>query len=84
MENNVQTLVLEDRSRLAVSGVRGVDGFTEERIVLSLDGGKLTVVGEKLKIRSFSEGTGAFCCEGTVTSLKFSGGKMPMIRRLFK
>ena len=79
-----QTLCLEGVSRLSLSGVVAVDCVSTERIRLSVKTGKLNIGGEKLKVNNFSEGTGAFCCEGVINSLAFSKGKQNIIKRLFK
>ena len=85
MENKTcQTLVLEEQTRLAITGVKKVDGFTDEKISISLQSGTLTIVGQGLKIRNFSESTGAFCCDGQVLSLRFGGAKHSLVKRIFK
>ncbi len=82
--DNFQVLKLEEQKRLSLTQVSAVDSFTEEKIRLSMHSGRLTVMGEKLKILTFSEGTGEFCCEGVVRALSFDGNKISGIKRLFK
>ena len=84
MENKLQVLTLEDRKRLSLSGVLSVDGFTDEKIKLKVLTGNLIISGEKLKINVFSEGSGAFSCEGKISSVVFSEGKQGIVKRLFK
>jgi hypothetical protein len=86
MENKVtsQALHLEGTRRLTLTGVSSVDGFTEERIRLSAQTGRIIITGEKLKINCFTESTGAFSCEGRVSSITLSPQRETGVRRLFK
>ncbi|MBQ9709169.1 MAG: sporulation protein YabP [Clostridia bacterium] len=86
MENkyHAQSLCIEDRKRLTLSGVIRVNGFTDRRISLTVQTGKLTITGEKLKVNGFSEGTGSFSCEGEIGSLTYTKGNEKLLGRLFK
>lgn len=69
-------LTLENRSKLTMTGVESVDGFSDKCIRLTVSGIKLSIEGEKLKILSFSEGSGNFTASGEVSSLRYGrGGK---------
>ena len=69
-------ILLENRSRLAVSGVEEVESFDENQIVMSTCQGELIVRGEDLhieqlsldggdlKVESSSGGWGSVCCWG--------------------
>ena len=81
---HAQTLVLEDRKRLTLTGVIAVDCFTDQKIRLTVQSGKLLIGGEKLKINGFSEGTGDFSCEGVISSVNFLSRQEKFIKRLFK
>ena len=59
-----------------MTGVESVDGFSDKCIRLTVSGIKLSIEGEKLKILSFSEGSGNFTASGEVSSLRYGrGGK---------
>ena len=69
-------LTLENRSKLTMKGVESVDAFSDKCIRLTVSGIKLSIEGEKLKILSFSEGSGNFAASGEVSSLRYGrGGK---------
>ncbi len=77
MEHNAagvtqQSLVLEDKRFLSVTGVNDVASFDEQTIVAQTVMGELTVVGSELKIDSFSTQTGDLSVEGNIVSLGFS------------
>ena len=65
-------VVLEDRSRLTVSGVEEVERFDENTVVLSTAQGGLEIQGEGLHIEKLSLDGGDLQVEGTVTALLLS------------
>lgn len=73
--DNKSILTIEQRTKIAMTAVESVDAFSEERIVLTVGGSKVTIDGVKLKILSFSQGSGAFSASGEVRSLKYGGAK---------
>ena len=66
-------VVLEDRSRLTVSGVEDVERFDENTVVLSTAQGGLEIQGEGLHIEKLSLDGGDLQVEGTVTALLYDG-----------
>ena len=75
-EERNSTLTLEDRRKISLTGVESVDAFSDKCIRLTVSGIKLSIEGEKLKILSFSEGSGNFAASGEVSSLRYGrGGK---------
>lgn len=84
MENKLQTLTVEDRRRLTLCGVKSVDVFTEDKIKLKTIVGGMNITGKGLKINLFSEGTGAFSCEGVISSVVFIEQKIGFVKRFFK
>ena len=64
-------VVLEDRSRLTVSGVEEVERFDENTVVLSTAQGGLEIQGEGLHIEKLSLDGGDLKGEGTVDSLSY-------------
>ena len=64
-------VVLEDRSRLTVSGVEEVERFDENTVVLSTAQGGLEIQGEGLHIEKLSLDGGDLKVEGTVDSMSY-------------
>ena len=79
-------LILEDRSRLSVTGVEDVDSFDEQRIILKTAKGALIIRGSDLHIDKLSLETGELAVSGLVTDLGYEetapGGSL--WSRLFK
>ena len=86
MENKIQTQVLhlEGKKRLNISGVKSVDGFTDDKIRITAETGRIIITGARLKINCFAEATGAFSCEGEVFSVTLASQKQGFIKGLFK
>ena len=66
------SLFMEERSRLSLAGVRDVDSFDEETLVLFTDLGELTVKGEQLKVSHYSVETGELTATGSFHSFGYS------------
>lgn len=81
-------LILENRSRLVLSGITDVDCFNEEEIKLFTQLGELTIRGKNLHINEMSVDSGDVSVEGDVWSLcygeKDRKKKLSAIGRLFK
>ena len=72
-KNIVQSLVMENRRRLVLSGVKEVDGFTETEVSLFTEMGQLTVKGRNLRVSQVDTDTGELVMTGDpVTSLVYS------------
>ncbi len=84
MERENGTLVIEERKRLTLGGVKSVDSFTDSKITLTAGAGRVTITGERLRITCFSETTGAFALEGLVSSVAFKSAKTSFIAGLLK
>ncbi len=65
-------VILEDRSRLMVTGVNDVDSFDEQTVVLVTDQGELTVRGGDLHISRFNVETGELNMEGRILALVYT------------
>lgn len=76
MQKQVTTLphniILESRKTLRVSGVKDIDSFTENRVILNTVMGELTIKGEDLHVISLEAESGDFSLTGTVTSMCYS------------
>lgn len=88
-KNSVHSLVMENRKRLVVSGVKEVEGFTETEVCLYTDMGQLTVKGKNLHVNQVSTDTGELIMVGDmVNSIVYSDkpGRTPnnFITKLFR
>lgn len=66
-----QNLALEDRKKLAVTGVEDVESFDDAQIVMRTACGDLVVRGSGLKIDRLSTDTGEVNITGLVTELAY-------------
>ena len=64
-------VILEERERLAVSGVEEVESFDENTIVMYTSRGTLVVRGENLHIEKLSLDGGDLKVEGDIDSLTY-------------
>ena len=88
-KNSLHNLVMENRRRIVISGVKEVEGFTETEVSLYTDMGQLNIKGKNLHVNQFSTDTGELVMIGDmVHSLIYSDKprRMPdnFITRLFK
>lgn len=88
-EKNVQSLLLENKEVLNVTGVENVDNFNDETVVLITNKGKLTIKGEKLNISKLNVDEGRLIVKGIINSMIFSEyegqrEKVSLVKKLFK
>lgn len=81
---DVDTLKLDGRKRLSMTGVETVDGFSETSLRLSVNGSKVLVTGENIKITSFNKATGNLSADGNFIEIKYNYKKEPFLKRVFK
>ena len=73
--NIVQNLILENRSKLSVSGVNDVLSFDDQVVIVDTELGMLTVKGENIRINKLSLDTAEVIIEGEILSLTYSQNK---------
>lgn len=87
-ENTVRkphTLVLDNRSRLALTGVEDVSGFDENTISVRMADCSLVVKGSSLHISKLSLDSGEVAIDGTISSLQYLGASAKSLRsKLFR
>lgn len=88
-EKNVQSLLLENKEVLNVTGVENVDNFNDEIVVLITNKGRLTIKGEKLNISKLNVDEGKLVVKGVINSLVYSDyegqrEKVSLVKKLFK
>lgn len=80
--DNQSVLTIEQRKKISMTAVESVDSFSDSRITLTVGGQKVTIDGLKLKILSFSQGSGAFSASGEVRGVRY--GSKGKLGRLFQ
>lgn len=78
MEGNInkfknQNIVLEDRSKMSVSGVEQVNSFNENTISLWTIEGEMNIKGEDLNISNLNLEDGKVKISGLINSIEYIG-----------
>ena len=68
-----QTIILENRERLHLSGIREVKSFNEQEVALLTDFGELHIKGEGMQVGMFNVETGDMSISGNVSALGYKG-----------
>ena len=86
MQNQTEQsiLTLENQQKLTLTGVEGVDAFSDTAITLTVNKKKVVISGSGLKVLAFSQGSGNFSASGVVFNIKFGGIKGKGLQKLFK
>ena len=71
-DNLVQNIILENRNKLTVSGVKDVLSFDDQVVMIATDLGLLTVKGEDLKINKLNIDISEVKVEGKINNLSYS------------
>lgn len=88
-EKILQTLTLENKEVLNITGVNKVDNFNEDLIVLNTNKGKLTIKGVGMSISKLNVEEGRLMVKGEINSLVYSENdaerdKTSLIKKIFK
>ena len=67
-----QNIIIENRSRMSVSGVSDVENFDENTVQLYTNRGLITVKGSGLHIERLNLETGELAVEGLIDGLEYS------------
>lgn len=70
-----QNIILENRKKLMISGVKDIDSFDDNSISMFTTLGSLIIRGLELKISKFSVETGDVIIEGTINSILYDNFK---------
>lgn len=89
LEENKNSIHLENRKRLDLTGVIEVLSFDEEKIELNTNGGMLIIKGQGLKMNKLDVQNGDVMIIGLVYSIVYSSKeakkeKEALLKRLFK
>lgn len=75
MEDNIrvnQSVIIENRKKFVISGVKDVISFDEETVMLDTVLGKLVIKGDNLHILSFNNESGDITGEGKVHAMIYT------------
>ena len=75
MEENIRinhNIIVEDRKKMTLTGVKDVLSFDEETVVLDTSLGRLTVKGAGLHIINFDTKSGDLSAEGRLYALVYT------------
>ncbi len=79
-------IIMENRKSLRISGVKDIDSFTENKIVLNTVMGELVIKGQDLHVVALEVETGDFSMNGHITSLVYNSFNSTdnVFKRLFR
>lgn len=72
-QTTIHNLILENKSKLSVSGVCDVDTFDEGKIILFTKDDTLVVEGEDLHIQKLDVSNGELIIEGYIFAFHYTG-----------
>ncbi len=78
-----QTLVLENREKLSVSGVVDVESFNDESIIAVTDLGVLIIKGSELHINKLNLDSNELVVDGDIFSLEYTDGETGRSKSFF-
>lgn len=70
--NIIQNIVLENREKLSISGVKDVLSFDDQVVIVETELGLLSIKGNNLKIIKLSIDTSDVKIEGDINNLAYS------------
>ncbi|MBQ3022210.1 MAG: sporulation protein YabP [Clostridia bacterium] len=80
-------IIIENREKLTAGGVRDVESFSPEKIVIVTENSLLTVTGNSMKVKKLSTQSGEIYIEGEITGCVYSaqhGERESFLRRMLK
>ncbi len=78
------TITLTNRQTLNILGVTKVNGVSPSEVVLEIEGDKLIVTGEEMEVQTLDVENKVLTILGKINSMKFTGPKVPLLKRIFK
>lgn len=75
-ENHFQNMVLENREKLTITGIKDVFSFDDQIIIIETELGLLSIKGNNLKINKLNIDTSDFIVEGKIDSLVYSNSNI--------
>ena len=84
MESKLHSLTLEEQNRLNLTGILNVDSFNEKEVCLKLAENTLHITGANLNVEKLNVEEGTLSILGEINTIKYSGAKQSLIKRIFK
>ncbi len=75
-EKKFQNIVLENREKLSLTGIKDVFSFDDQIIIIETELGILTIKGDNLRINKLSIDTSDFIVDGKIDSLSYSNSNI--------
>lgn len=86
--NIMQNIILENRKKLTLTGIRDVLSFDDEIVVVESELGLLNIKGTDLRVNKISVETGDVIVDGTIRAIEYSdkniGPKQGLMSKIFK
>ena len=86
--NIMQNVILENRKKLTLTGIRDVLSFDDEIVVVESELGLLNIKGNDLRVNKISVETGDVIVDGTIRAIEYSdkdiGPKQGLMSKIFK
>lgn len=79
-----QVFILENKRKLSITGVSSVDGYGSQFIKITVNGEKVIISGDNIKISAFNKANGNLSADGNFSEIKFLGSSLPLLKRIFK
>lgn len=73
--SKIGNIIIENRKKLTASGIKDVESFLPEKIVLVTDDANLTVTGNGMKVKKLSVENGDVLIEGEINGCVYSKGR---------
>ena len=89
-EKLFQNVVLENREKLSLTGIKDVFSFDDQIIIIETELGILSIKGEKLKINKLNLDTADFSVDGKIDSIAYSNSNIEnpkeksILKKIFK
>ncbi len=86
--NIMQNVILENRKKLTLTGIKDVLSFDDEIVIVESELGLLNIKGADLKVNKISVESGDVIIDGTVRAIEYSDKNMTqkqgLMSKIFK
>ena len=86
--NIIQNVILENRKKLTMTGIKDVLSFDDEIVSVESELGLINIKGTDLKVNKISVESGDVIVEGVIRAIEYSdkefGPKQGLMSRIFK
>ena len=86
--NIMQNVILENRKKLTLTGIKDVLSFDDEIVVVESELGLLNIKGSDLRVNKISVETGDVIVDGTIRAIEYSdkdiNSKQGLMSKIFK